>query len=102
MSNVEKVINNQTFEWDSDKADLNWRKHGVRFDVAANVFKDENRIERFDDENSDYEDRYITIGKVDKILFVVYTERYDVTRLISARPATAKERRDYYAGEESY
>ena len=41
------------------------------------------------------EDRLITIGKVDKILFVVYTEQGDKTRIISARPATKAERRLY-------
>ena len=102
MSNVEKIINNQTFEWDSEKDELNWQKHKVRFDVAANVFKDGNRIEQFDEDHSDEEDRYITIGRVKEILFVVYTEREDATRLISARLANAKERGDYYAGEESY
>ena len=99
---VERTINNQTFQWDSDKAALNRQKHGITFDTAALVFADENRIERFDDEHSDYEDRWITIGKVDEILFVVYTERGETTRLISARQATPSERSDYYAGNENY
>ena len=102
MSNVEYQSNEQTFEWDSDKAALNWQKHTVGFEEAAKVFDDPNRIERFDDEHSDYEDRWITIGKVNDILFVVYTERVNAIRLISARRATAQERSDYYAGEESY
>jgi len=102
MSDEERIINNQTFQWDSDKAALNWRKHKVDFEDAALVFADENRIERFDEEHSDDEDRYITIGRVKKILFVVYTERLDKTRLISARRATVEERRDYYAGNEGY
>ena len=102
MSNVERIINNQTFQWDSEKAELNWRKHTVSFEDAALVFSDENRIEQFDEEHSDFEDRYITVGLVKKILFVVYTERGEVIRLISARRANAEERRDYYAGNESY
>lgn len=102
MSNVERIINNQTFQWDSDKAELNWRKHTVKFEDAALVFADENRIERYDSEHSYDEDRYVTIGKVESILFVIYTERGEITRLISARRATANERRDYYAGNESY
>ena len=102
MSDVERIINNQTFQWDSEKAELNWRKHTVNFEDAALVFADKNRIERFDDEHSYDEDRYITIGKVESILFVIYTERGEITRLISARRATAQERRDYYAGNESY
>ena len=102
MSNVEKIINNQTFEWDSEKATLNWQKHTVSFEDAALVFADENRIERYDSEHSYDEDRYITIGKVENILFVIYTERGEIIRLISARRATKQERRDYYAGNESY
>ena len=102
MSDVERTINNQIFQWDSEKAELNWQKHTVNFEDAALVFADENRIERFDAEHSDDEDRYITIGKVNSILFVIYTERGEITRLISARRATAQERKDYYAGNESY
>ena len=102
MSNVERTINNQTFQWDSDKAELNWRKHTIDFEDAALVFADENRIERYDDAHSVDEDRWITIGKVRDILFVVYTERGEIIRLISARRATLQERSDYYAGDESY
>jgi len=99
---MEKIINNQIFQWDEDKAELNWQKHRINFEDAALVFADENRIERFDSEHSADEDRYITIGKVNKILFVIYTERGEITRLISARLATKQERRDYYAGNEGY
>ena len=84
------------FEWDSEKAALNLRKHGVRFETAARVFNDENRIEFFDSEHSVDEERYNTIGMVDNILFVVYTERKNRVRLISARPANRKERSLYY------
>ena len=102
MSNVERIINNQLFGWDSEKAELNWRKHHIKFENAAQVFADENRIERLDTAHSEEEDRYITIGRVKEILFVVYTDRIDKTRLISARRATFEERRDYYAGNEDY
>ena len=69
MSDVERTINNQIFQWDSEKAELNWQKHTVNFEDAALVFSDENRIERFDAEHSDDEDRYITIGKVNSHSF---------------------------------
>ena len=84
------------FEWDEEKAALNLKKHGVRFETAARVFCDENRIELFDSIHSDEEERYNTIGMVDNILFVVYTERKNRVGLISARPANRKERRLYY------
>lgn len=84
------------FEWDEEKAALNLKKHGVRFETAARVFCDENRIEFFDSAHSNGEERYNTIGMVDSILFVVYTERKNRVRLISARPANKKERSLYY------
>lgn len=86
------------FEWDSEKAAINIRKHGVSFEVAANVFYDEKRIEIFDEMHSIEEDRYITIGSANDILFVVYTERSPKIRIISARLATARERKIYYGG----
>lgn len=99
---METTINNMLFEWDEEKANLNWRKHKIDFNDAAKVFADENRVEWLDEYHSDDEARYITVGKVNEILFVVYTEREDVTRLISARRANKQERRKYYAGKESY
>ena len=78
------------------KTALNLKKHGVRFETAAMVFCDEYRIELYDAEHSADEDRYNTIGMVDNILFVVYTERKNRIRLISARPANSKERSLYY------
>ncbi|MBR1646446.1 MAG: BrnT family toxin [Selenomonadaceae bacterium] len=103
MSNVERIINNQLFGWDDEKAEINRQKHRITFNTAAQVFADENRIERYDDIHSVDEDRWITIGRVKEILFVVYTERVNadnvnVTRLISARRATTQERSDYYDG----
>lgn len=85
------------FEWDEEKDKINKKKHGISFDIAKHVFFDPNRIEYYDEAHSYDEDRWITIGKAGKILFVVYTERdYGNTiRLISARLATSEERRDY-------
>ena len=102
MSDVEFQSGEMVFEWDSDKAELNWQKHTVDFEEAAKVFDDPNRIEQFDEEHSAEEERWITVGMVSRILFVVYTERDEAIRIISARKANAKERKDYYAGEESY
>ena len=95
-------IAGQWFEWDEIKAEINKRKHGIRFETAAKVFEDENRKVRLDVEHSIDEERWQTIGKVNNILFVVYTERSETTRLISARKATPKERKDYYADKEIY
>lgn len=84
------------FEWDEEKNTINKVKHNISFEIAAHVFDDPEYIEMFDFEHSTNEDRYIAIGKVRDILFVVFTERKDTIRLISARRATASERRLYY------
>ena len=83
------------FEWDEEKEQLNIKKHGVSFRTAAKVFGDMDRIEIYDEAHSMDEDRYITIGWAEDVLFVVYTERSPRIRLISARLATAEERRMY-------
>ena len=89
-------FNGHLFQWDEEKAKINKIKHGISFKTAVKVFQDENRLETFDWEHSRYEDRYQVIGLVDDVLFVVYTERRDKIRLISAREATEEERRKYY------
>jgi len=86
------------FEWDEEKAAINLKKHKVAFEDAVYVFQDENRIEFFDVEHSDVEDRYVAIGMVGTVLYVVFTERKDVTRIISARKANSIERSYYYEG----
>ena len=93
---METTINDLIFEWDDEKNQINLRKHGIDFSDAAQIFFDENRIERFDKFHSDDEDRWQVIGKVNDVLFVIYTERGEKIRLISARKANAYERRIYY------
>ena len=80
-----------TFEWDENK-------DGISFEYAARVFLDSKRIEMLDENHSDEsEERYNVIGCVERILFVVYTERgSDKIRIISARRATPKEEKLYY------
>ena len=84
------------FEWDEEKNRKNINKHGISFELAAKVFLDENRIENYDVEHSDYEDRYYAIGKVESMIFVVFTERMNSIRLISARLAEEDEINEYY------
>ena len=91
-------LDEYNFEWDSEKAEINLKKHGIRFNTAVYAFLDENRIDEFDELHSDFEDRYKIIGRVGKILAVIYTERGENYRIISARYATKKEVNDYYAG----
>lgn len=87
------------FEWDDEKERKNIAQHGIDFETAAAVFQDINRLEFYDEKHSIDEDRYITIGLIDGeayIVMVVYTEREEAIRLISARKATKQERRMYY------
>lgn len=90
------------FEWDEEKNALNKRKHKISFETAAHVFDDPEYIEMYDFEHSIEEDRYIALGKVGDILFVVFTERKKAIRLISARLATVSERRLYYDQDVHY
>ena len=120
---VSFILGGLAFEYDEQKNQTNIKKHGISFKSAARVFFDYDRIELYDDEHSEDETRYDTIedtsagnlvmvgeigqsiGKINEILFVVYTERIrtenngkqtEVTRLISARLATNFERGLYY------
>jgi uncharacterized DUF497 family protein len=88
----------RAIEFDQEKAMLNLHVHKVNFEDAVLVFVDPLRIERRDDSvgNTSGEERWQTLGKVDKVLFVVYTERGEKTRLISARAANKAEKRSYY------
>ena len=90
------------FEWDEEKERDNIKKHGVEFADAVDAFYDYDRIERHDDDSSGYEDRWQTMGFVDDVLFVVYTEREDTIRIISARVAEPFERRIYYDNSKTH
>ena len=83
-------------EWDENKNQQNIKKHGISFQTAALVFADEERIEYYDRLHSQEEDRYIVLGCVQGVLYVVYTMRDEAARLISARLATSAERKIYY------
>jgi len=84
------------FEWNEAKAADNYAKHGVSFDMAKGVFKDPFAAEFLDDRQDYGEERFVIIGLADgKILYVAYTEREDVFRIISARTATEREQEIY-------
>jgi hypothetical protein len=90
------VFQGQHFMWDSEKASVNASKHGVRFETACEVFFDP--FVRIEDASVDDELRDAAIGLTENwnLLFVVHISREDdKIRIISARPATAQERRSY-------
>jgi uncharacterized protein len=85
------------FEWDPRKAKLNQRKHRVSFEEAVTVFYDPLSATFEDIEHSVGEQRLITVGfsSRGRLLFVSHTERGRALRIISARPATPRERKKH-------
>jgi hypothetical protein len=83
------------FEWDPGKARRNLRKHGVSFDEAVTAFYDPLSATFDDPDHSIGEQRYITVGfsSQNRLLIVGHTERGEAVRIISARLATAHERK---------
>jgi uncharacterized DUF497 family protein len=88
------------FEWDETKAAVNRRKHGVTFEEASTVFADPLSMTIYDPVHSEDEHRYIVLGESQRrrLLVVVFTDRGDRIRVISARVATRRERKDYEKG----
>ena len=87
------------FEWDPAKAKTNIRKHRVNFDQATRVFLDPNRIERPDEGDHEGEERWQILGRVEEfVLVVVYTVRWNLIRIISARRAELDEYFEYWNG----
>ena len=86
-----------TFEWDANKARANLVKHQVSFQEATTVFGDAVSLTIPDPAHSQAESRFIILGRsyLDRILVVVHTERGDNIRIISARPASRRERKNY-------
>ena len=85
------------YEWDDDKNRKNVEKHGIDFETAKRIF--DSPIVSRRDERKDYNEiRYVSIGIIDQVamIVVVHTNRQDRIRLISARPASRRERRIYY------
>ena len=89
------------FEWDPNKAKANTTKHNINFEQATEVFRDMQQLTIFDEEHSNTEDRWVTLGKTkNEILLVVahtFTEYENVAtiRIISARKVTRHEQHPY-------
>ena len=91
-----------SFEWDPEKAKANWRKHGISFEDGAGLFLDPLAITVTDDEHSETEGRWVTIGRDERgrLLVLVHTFRESSVsgrriRIISARKAAKREVRQY-------
>ena len=87
------------FDWDSQKAKRNLKNHGVSFEEAKSVFFDDFARQFFDEQHSGDEDRFLMLGMSAKsrILLICHCELdpTNVIRLISARKATANEKKLY-------
>ena len=99
------MVYNRTYmmtEWDPRKARLNARKHGVQFADAVAVLEDEHAL-TMRDPFAHEEERWVTLGldALGRVLVVVYTWRGERVRVISARRATASERRRYEESHET-
>lgn len=84
------------FDWDNNKAESNLKKHGIDFEDAIYIF--DGHTHEWEDDRHDYgETRFVALGLLDgRVLAVVYTDRDDVRRIISARRAKRHEQRAYY------
>jgi hypothetical protein len=94
------LYHGQRFVWDAEKSSSNVGKHGVSFEVACQIFFDP--FLRIEDASAGGEQRDAAIGLTEdwNLFFVVHLLREaDTIRIISARPATAQERRAYEDGE---
>ena len=90
------------FEWDENKAKINFAKHKVTFEEAQTVFYDEEALLLADEKHSDDEDRFILMGisELMRTLLVCYCERDgdgdEIIRIISSRKANKKETEQYW------
>ncbi|HEX8249224.1 MAG TPA: BrnT family toxin [Pyrinomonadaceae bacterium] len=88
------------FEWDKDKAALNFNKHGVGFEEATTIWDDYFVVDLYDADHSIEENRFLIVGESvqNRLLIVSYSEKSGKIRIISARELTPKEKRDYEHG----
>ncbi len=89
------AINGIEFEWDEEKYAVNIRKHGVKFEEAAEVFFDPLSVYEDASVAEEHRENVLGFSYSAKILFVIFVERRIRTRIISARPATSQERIEY-------
>ena len=96
------IMTNYNFEWDPEKATSNHDKHGISFEEAATVFRDPIALSIYDDEHSENEERWITIGisNTGRLIVVCHTfQKHDKNtvsiRIFSSRKATKRETKQY-------
>jgi uncharacterized DUF497 family protein len=100
VARVQFVAGELQFEWDMAKAVTNRRKHGVSFEEAATVFLDAHARVHADPDSGGSESRFLLVGSsaARRTLVVVHVERGAHLRIVSAREATGRERRNFEEG----
>lgn len=93
------------FDWDPRKAKANARKHQISFERATSIFRDPHLLSIPDEEHSESEERWITIGSDENDILLVLVHTFEKIfsntariRIISARKATKKEMKNYEEG----
>ena len=87
------------FEWDENKNQENIKKHGISFEEARTVFREEGTVIAFDENHSTDEDRFLIIGFSIKLNLLIvchcYRQNNTIVRIISARKVTKSEAKEY-------
>ena len=91
------IENCKGFEWDDGNSNKNWYLHGVTDGECEDVFFNLPLVVSFDKKHSDRENRSFALGRTDanRQLFISFTVRKDLIRVISARDMTKSEKRKY-------
>jgi len=94
----ELLLNCVGFDWGKGNAEKNWIRHQVTRNESEQVFFNEPLIIANDTKHSQYEKRRYILGRTDaeRVLFIAFTIRNDLIRVISARDMNKKEREVYY------
>ena len=97
MNILEKLLKCTGFQWDEGNANKNWTKHKVNPSECEQIFFNQPLVIIDDIKHSEAENRHYTLGHTDmgRLLFVVFTIRQNLIRVISARDMNHKERKEY-------
>lgn len=97
------LIKYNGFDWDEHNEDKIWRKHRVHFQEAEQVFLNKPLLTQEDEAHSKNEIRFFSLGSTDegRLLFVAFTIRRDLIRIVSARPMSKKEKEKYASEKEN-
>ena len=97
MDNIGKLLQCTGFEWDEANINKNWLKHKVSSSECEQIFFNQPLVATEDTGHSQKENRYYALGQTDtrRLLFVVFTVRKHLIRVISVRDMSRKERRVY-------